>query len=37
MGFDRGFQVMALISLVVFLLAWMGLKRNAAGDRQPRS
>jgi len=33
MGFDRGFQAMALISFVVLLLAWMGLKRNAAGDR----
>jgi predicted MFS family arabinose efflux permease len=32
MGFDRGFQAMALISLVVFLLAWMGLQRNAPGD-----
>jgi MFS family permease len=33
LGFDRGFQAMAVISLVVFLLAWIGLKRNAAGDR----
>jgi predicted MFS family arabinose efflux permease len=32
LGFDRGFQAMALISLVVFLLAWMGLQRNVAGD-----
>jgi predicted MFS family arabinose efflux permease len=32
LGFDRGFQAMAMISLVVFVLAWMGLQRNAAGD-----
>jgi predicted MFS family arabinose efflux permease len=30
-GFDRGFQAMAVISLVVFVVAWLGLKGNAAG------
>jgi len=28
MGFDRGFQAMALISLVVFVVVWYGLSRN---------
>jgi MFS family permease len=28
-GFERGFQAMALISLVVLLLAWIGLKRQS--------
>jgi predicted MFS family arabinose efflux permease len=31
MGYEPGFQAMALISLVVFCLVWTGLKRNAAG------
>jgi len=29
LGFDRGFQTMALISLVVFVVAWYGLGRNS--------
>jgi predicted MFS family arabinose efflux permease len=29
MGFDRGFQAMALISFVVFVIAWYGLSRNS--------
>ncbi|HSE87628.1 MAG TPA: MFS transporter [Candidatus Binatia bacterium] len=29
MGFERGFQAMALISLVVFVLVWYGLSRNS--------
>jgi predicted MFS family arabinose efflux permease len=29
MGFDRGFQAMALISLVVFVVVWYGLGRNS--------
>jgi len=29
LGFDRGFQTMALISLVVFVAAWYGLGRNS--------
>ena len=28
LGFDRGFQAMALISLVVFVVVWHGLSRN---------
>lgn len=30
MGYERGFQAMALISTVVLLLAWAGLKRQPA-------
>ncbi|HEX9272258.1 MAG TPA: MFS transporter [Candidatus Binatia bacterium] len=29
MGFDRGFQSMALMSLVVFVVVWYGLSRNS--------
>jgi len=29
MGFDRGFQAMALISLTVFVVVWYGLSRNS--------
>jgi predicted MFS family arabinose efflux permease len=29
MGFDRGFQAMALISLAVFVIVWYGLGRNS--------
>jgi predicted MFS family arabinose efflux permease len=29
MGFDRGFQAMALISLAVFVVVWYGLGRNS--------
>ena len=29
MGFDRGFQAMSLISLVVFVVVWYGLGRNS--------
>jgi predicted MFS family arabinose efflux permease len=32
LGFERGFQAMALISLAVFVVVWMGLQRNAASD-----
>jgi hypothetical protein len=32
LGFERGFHAMALISLGVFVVVWMGLQRNAASD-----
>ena len=35
MGFDRGFQAMALISLVVFAVVWYGLGRNSSVPAQP--
>ena len=30
MGYERGFQAMALISTIVFMLAWAGLRRQPA-------